>query len=185
MTEEQLMELCAAIEAMLFVCGDPASPNEMAEALGVESVQVQNALARLRERCAAPGSGLCLRQVEGKVQLCTQARFAEAIERLLQPVRKKSFSQSMLETLSIIAYKQPVTRAEIEAVRGVRCEYALQQLLHGGLIEVTGRKNAVGRPAQYGTTEKFLLHFGLSSLAELPRREEIRTVEEQERFGTV
>ena len=126
-----------------------------------------------------------LRTVDGKYQLATKPQFCTCIERLLQPTQRKSFSQSVLETLSIIAYKQPVTRAEIEAVRGVRCEYALNQLLQSGLIEVVGRKNTVGRPSQFGTTEKFLVHFGLESIAALPRRQEIRDAEEQESFDTV
>lgn len=95
-------------------------------------------------------------------------------------MQSKSFSQSMLETLSVIAYRQPVTKADIEAVRGVRCEYAVGQLMKLGMIRELGRKNVVGRPMLLGTTDAFLRHFGIRSLSELPQLSEIENAEEND-----
>ena len=94
--------------------------------------------------------------------------YAKYVEMLLQPVQKQSLSQAVMETLSIIAYRQPVTKAEIEAVRGVKCDYSVQSLLTKGLIAEVGRKETLGRPILYGTTDAFLRHFCISSVSELP-----------------
>ena len=91
------------------------------------------------------------------------------MERLLQPVQKQSLSQAAMETLAVVAYRQPVTKLEIEAVRGVKCDYSVQSLMHKGLIEEVGRKETLGRPILYGTTDAFLAHFGLTELSDLPR----------------
>jgi len=177
-----LAGVSAAVEAMLFVAGEPVAVNDLSAVLGTDRAAVVAALDGIRKRYSDESSGLCIRFVDDKVQLCTDARWSEYVEKLLQPEKTRTFSQSMLETLSIIAYKQPVTRAEIEAVRGVRCEYAVNQLLQSGLIDVVGRKNAVGKPALFGTTEKFLIRFGLCSISELPRRDEILNAQQQEAF---
>ena len=182
MTGMDVSRLCAALEAMLFVAGDPVAVGDLADVLEVDRAAVLAAVELLKKRYSEDDSGLLIRFVDDKVQLCTDPEWAEHVERLLQPARSKTLSQSMLETLSIIAYKQPVTRAEIEAVRGVRCEYAINQLQQVGLIDVTGRKNTVGKPALFGTTEKFLIQFGIGSLSELPRREEILNSQQQEAF---
>jgi len=178
----ELPRLSAAVEAMLFVAGDPVPLGDLADVLEVDRAAVLAAVEALRARYADAGSGLMVRFVDDKVQLVTNPEWAEHVERLLQPVRTRNLSQAMLETLSIIAYKQPITRAEIEAIRGVRCEYAINQLQLAGLIDVVGRKNTVGKPALFGTTEKFLTQFGLSSLNDLPRREEILNAQQQEAF---
>ncbi|MGI6192063.1 MAG: SMC-Scp complex subunit ScpB [Christensenellales bacterium] len=178
----ELPRLGAAVEAMLFVAGDPVAVGDLADVLEVDRSAVLAAVEALRKKYADTDSGMMIRFVDDKVQLCTNPEWSQYVERLLQPVRSKNLSQSMLETLSIIAYKQPITRAEIEAIRGVRCEYAINQLQQAGLIDVVGRKNTVGKPALFGTTEKFLIHFGLSSLNELPRREEILNAQQQEAF---
>ncbi|MGI6151981.1 MAG: SMC-Scp complex subunit ScpB [Christensenellales bacterium] len=178
----ELPRISAAVEAMLFVAGDPVAVGDLADVLEVDRSAVLAAVEALSKKYSEGDSGLLIRFVDDKVQLCTNPEWSEHVERLLQPVRSKNLSQAMLETLSIIAYKQPITRAEIEAIRGVRCEYAINQLLQAGLIDITGRKNTVGRPSLFGTTEKFLIHFGLSSLSELPRREEILNSQQQESF---
>ncbi len=182
MMETDVSRLCAAVEAMLFVAGDPVAVADLADVLETDRAGVLAAIESLKKRCLEGGSGLLIRFVDDKVQLCTDPEWSECVERLLQPARSKNLSQSMLETLSIIAYKQPVTRAEVEAVRGVRCEYAINQLQQAGLIDITGRKNTVGKPALFGTTEKFLIQFGISGLSELPRREEILNAQQQEAF---
>lgn len=100
------------------------------------------------------------------MQLVSNKEYTRYVEELVQPVQSKSFSQSMLETLSVIAYRQPVTKADIEAVRGVRCEYAVGQLMKLGMIRELGRKNVVGRPMLLGTTDAFLRHFGIRTLSD-------------------
>ena len=114
------------------------------------------------------------------MQLVSNKEYTRYVEELVQPVQSKSFSQSMLETLSVIAYRQPVTKADIEAVRGVRCEYAVGQLMKLGMIRELGRKNVVGRPMLLGTTDAFLRHFGIRSLSELPQLSEIENAEEND-----
>jgi segregation and condensation protein B len=176
-------ELFGALEAMLFVCGEPAGFAELAEALDISELEVRTLLCELQAQYEREGRGIALRFVAEKAQLCTNARYAPQIERLLQPEKTKQFSQSVIETLSIIAYKQPVTRAEIEQIRAVRCEYSLNQLLNLGLIEEVGRKQTIGRPALFGTTDKFLQQFGISCLDELPNREQILNPEEIEQLN--
>ena len=102
----------------------------------------------------------------------------EYVERLLQPEQKKNVSQSMLETLAIVAYRQPVTRAEIESVRGVRCEYAITQLQKLGMITAVGRKDVIGKPMLYATTDSFLRKFGMHNLSELPSLPDFEDVQE-------
>ena len=115
------------------------------------------------------------------VQLATRPDYAPQIERLLQPIQKQSLTQAAMETLSIIAYRQPITKSEIEAVRGVKCDYSVTSLMNKGLIEEVGRRESLGRPILYGTTEAFLSHFGLESLDDLPVLEIPEAkVEEQE-----
>lgn len=113
--------------------------------------------------------GICLKRFGSHVQLSTRADYAPYIEKLLQPIQKQSLSQSALETLAVIAYRQPVTRLDIETVRGVKCDYSVQSLVNKGLIEEVGRKETLGRPILYGTTDSFLSHFGLASLNDLPQ----------------
>ena len=113
--------------------------------------------------------GICLKRFGSHIQLSTRPDYAPQIEKLLQPIQKQSLSQAALETLAVVAYKQPVTRLDIEAVRGVKCDYSVQSLMNKGLIEEVGRKETLGRPILYGTTDAFLSHFGLTSLEDLPQ----------------
>ncbi len=113
--------------------------------------------------------GLRLLRYGAHIQLATRPDYAPYVEKLLQPVQKQSLSQAIMETLAVIAYRQPVTKAEIELVRGVKCDYSVQSLQAKGLIEEVGRKEALGRPILYGTTDAFLRHFCISSLSELPQ----------------
>ena len=112
--------------------------------------------------------GLRLLRFGRHVQLATRPDYAKYVEKLLQPVQKQSLSQAVMETLAVIAYRQPVTKAEIELIRGVKCDYSVQMLVSRGLIEEVGRKEALGRPILYGTTDAFLRHFCLTSLGDLP-----------------
>lgn len=160
-----------ALEALLYVSGEPMGLGDIAEALGITDLELQRLLDDMQQLYASPSRGLTLQFVGERVRLCTKPAHAALVEQLAQPEKVRALSQSMLETLAIVAYKQPVTRAEIEAVRGVRCEYMVRELLQMGFIMEVGRKDAVGRPVLLGTTERFLLHFGLTSLGELPSRD--------------
>ena len=172
--------IAATVEAILFVTGEPVALDDLARALEITLPELEIALDDMEKNAAAVGRGVCVKRFGQHVQLATRAEFAPYIERLLQPVQKQSLSQSALETLAVSAYRQPVTKLEIEAVRGVKCDYSVQSLLAKGLIEAIGRKEVVGRPILYGTTDQFLSHFGLRSLSELPEPPQKEQGSEQE-----
>lgn len=167
----QYNEHIGAIECILFISGDPVPVIQIQRALGLTDLEMQSALQAMDELYRAEERGIQLYLTDESAQLVSNPKYTEAVLTLLQPVQSRSFSQSMLETLSIIAYRQPVTRADVEAVRGVRCEYAVSQLLKLGMIRELGRKDVIGRPMLFGTTDAFLRHFGLRSLNDLPRYE--------------
>jgi segregation and condensation protein B len=160
------------IECILFVAGEPVSAVELQRALDVTQIEIQSVLDNMEKRYREEGRGIQIYRTEETVQLVSNRDYAQVVEELLQPAQTKSFSQAMLETLSVIAYKQPVTRSDIEAIRGVRCDYSVAQLLKLNMIREVGRKDAVGRPMMFGTTDGFLRHFGLHTLKELPAFEE-------------
>lgn len=160
--------LFCRVECMLFVAGDPVPVAELARVLELSVQQMQELLLDMEREYRAGERGVLPLVTEETAQLISNPAYVDDLEELLQPERTKSVSQSMLETLAIVAYRQPVTRADIEAVRGVRCEYAVSQLQKIGLIVPVGRKEAVGKPVLFGTTDKFLRQFGLHSLEELP-----------------
>ena len=161
-------KLKCIIEAILFVAGEPVCVEDLAHALDLTVSELSAALDQLRDEYDLDARGVRLARFGDSVQLTTRAEYAPYIERLLQPVQKQSLSQAAMETLSIIAYRQPVTKAEIEAVRGVKCDYSVSSLLYKELICEMGRRESLGRPILYGTTTKFLQHFGIESLNELP-----------------
>lgn len=165
--------LSGRIEAILFVAGEPVRIEEMAKALNVSVRQIENEITKLRDEYDFHQRGFTLKRFGHQVQLATRAIYASDVVHLLQPVQKQSLSQAAMETLAVIAYKQPVTRAEIEQVRGVKCDYSVQSLMKKELIMEVGRKEALGRPILYGTTENFLAHFGLSALDDLPPMPEL------------
>ena len=180
-TQEELVEaggtLSGRIEAILFVAGEPVRVEELAKALNVTVRQVENELTKLRDEYDFNQRGFTLKRFGHQVQLATRALYATDVVHLLQPVQKQSLTQAAMETLAVIAYKQPVTRAEVEQVRGVKCDYSVQSLMKKELIMEVGRKETLGRPILYGTTENFLAHFGLSTLDDLPPMPEIPTEE--------
>ncbi len=161
-------ERFGAIECILFVSGEPVPTIQLQRAIGATDIEMQYILRTMDEKFRADKRGVQLYMTPDTVQLVSNREYASFVQELLQPVQEKSFSQSMLETLSVVAYRQPVTRADIEAVRGVRCEYAVRELLKMGMIQELGRKNVIGRPMMFGTTDAFLRHFGLHGLEELP-----------------
>ncbi|MCC6792873.1 MAG: SMC-Scp complex subunit ScpB [Thermomicrobiales bacterium] len=158
-------ELAALIEALLLVAPSPSTLDELARGAGVTPHAVDAALATLEQR---DNGGWVVQRHAGRVQLATAPRFAGYVRRFLGLDRETRLSGAALETLAIIAYQQPVTKSEVEAVRGVDCSGVMHTLLQRGLIEQVGRLQSAGNPIQYGTTPDFLLHFGLRSLADLP-----------------
>ena len=155
------------IEAVLFAAGQPVSEVQLAEMLSVEKEHIRILLAQMKSEMEDAKRGLTILEVAGGYQLCTKAEFAETVARLAE-VQPNRLSRAALETLSVIAFKQPITRAEIEEIRGVQVERVLQNLIDKELIKELGRKEVIGRPILYGTTEVFLNCFGMDSLSDLP-----------------
>lgn len=155
------------LEAVLFAAGDPVRLDALQKIFAKPPETLRRLAENLKERLEERGSGLTLREVAGGYQLVTRPDYYGAIEKLTQVVDRRLTAPTM-ETLSIIAFKQPITKAEIEAIRGVRAEKVLARLLEYELIAEVGRKQAIGRPILYGTTDRFLQVFGLKSLEDLP-----------------
>ena len=160
------------LEAILYVAGEPVNAEALAHALNMTRLELEPAIEQLKESCVLDKRGIQLNRHGGDIQLSINPAYAEYVEMFLQPVKRQNLSQAVLETLSIIAYRQPVTKSEIEAVRGVKCDYSVQLLLARGLIEEQGHRETLGRPILYGTTDKFLRHFGLEGLADLPAQKD-------------
>ena len=156
------------IEAILFVAGEAVGIRDLAKALRIEEKELKEALKTIGSEYDYEQRGFMLKRFGDKVQLATRPLYSEDVLRLLQPVQQQSLSQAAMETLAVVAYKQPVTRAEVEQIRGVKCDYSLQSLIYKGLIQEVGRKDTIGRPILFGTTDEFLSHFGLRELADLP-----------------
>lgn len=168
------------LESVLFTAGEPVAFETLAMGLGIKEEDVRRELESLNMHYERSGSGLRVFLTEAGAQLITAPQNADAVMAVLSPVQKRTVSNSLLETLAVIAYNQPVTRGDIEDVRGVRCEYAVTQLLKLGLIAEAGRKDVPGRPVLFVTTDTFLRKFNLHSLEELPKGRE-----EDLPFGTV
>jgi len=165
----ELAERVGIVEAILFVSGNAVEKSEICRAMDVSDQELEETLDALESGYDYDRRGLRLLRYGAHIQLATRPDYAPYVEKLLQPVQKQSLSQAIMETLAVIAYRQPVTKAEIELVRGVKCDYSVQSLQAKGLIEEVGRKEALGRPILYGTTDAFLRHFCISSLSELPQ----------------
>lgn len=165
-----LREAMAALESVLFVADEPVTIGQLTKTLQAERALVREAVHSLAEKYQERGLRI---QYEGeRVQMVTDPQMAPYVERFLGLQLSGRLSVPSLETLAIVAYQQPITRAEIEAVRGVNCQGVLRNLMARGLIEETDRLETVGHPIVYGTTFEFLQYFGLENLAELPALEE-------------
>lgn len=160
-------KLMNIIESILFVSGTQVSIVDIAEKLEVSEKEVVNALKELSNKYDNE-SGIQLLTFNKKAQFCSNPNYSEQVSSVLNPIKERELSKSMLEAAAIIAYKQPVTRIDLEEIRGVNSEYVIQKLLELGIIEPVGRKDAVGRPVLFGTTDNFLKRFQISSLDELP-----------------
>lgn len=161
--------LKSVIEGLLFVAGEEGiSAKTMAEVLDMDAEVVQDVVQDLKQEFVATGRGLRIAETAGGYRLTTVPEHAPYLEKLATSPSRSVLSQAALETLSIIAYRQPITRIEIEEIRGVKADRALHTLIAKDLIEEVGRADAIGRPILYGTTRSFLDYFGLSSLKQLP-----------------
>lgn len=170
----------AKLEALLFAWGEPLSEKDIRQALDLTALEVRNLLTEFGEDLKKEDRGLRLVVVEDSYQLSTKPELFEEIAAYAKRNQSKNLSNAALETLSIVAYKQPVLKSDIEDIRGVRCDQVLKSLERTDLITVLGRRDIPGRPKVYGTTELFLKKFGLSGLDDLPVLEEEENEEETE-----
>lgn len=166
--EENIIRTQAAIEAILFSVGEAIDIKELAKVLEVEVSDLDKIIDDMAEKYKAEDRGIHIVRLENAVQLCTKNKYYDILTKVVNMPQKHSLTDSLMETLSIVAYKQPVTRQEIEAIRGVSCVHAINKLVEYKLIAEVGRLDAVGRPILFGTTEDFLRSFGVTSMDELP-----------------
>lgn len=167
----------AVIEAILFAMGESVEISRLAEVIEEDKKITKQILNEMAEQYQEENRGISLIWLEDSVQLCSKGELYEYLIKIAKAPRKVVLTDSLMETLSIIAYKQPITRLEIEKIRGVSCDHAVNRLLEFELITELGRKDAPGRPLLFGTTEQFLRSFGVKSLEELP---EVSTVQLEE-----
>jgi segregation and condensation protein B len=166
-------ELQSALEAIVYVADEPATLEQLATALGAEKPEVRAALEVLMEHYRAEGRGIELRKVAGGYKFYTKAQHHEAVKKFIKGLRPPvRLTMPALETLSVIAYKQPATLPEIQEIRGVNCSGVIKTLLEKRLVTTAGRKPVIGRPILYRTSKEFLMRFGLSDLEELPSLKE-------------
>lgn len=158
----------AVLEAILFTMGDSVEVKSLADVIEEDVKTTREILKEMEQRYEEEDRGIALTWFEDAVQLCTKAEMYEYLIKIAKAPRKMVLTDTVLETLSIVAYKQPITRVEIERVRGVSCDHAINKLLEYDLITELGRLDAPGRPLLFGTTEQFLRCFGVKSLEELP-----------------
>lgn len=164
-------KLTNIIESIAFVSGNPIAIRDIAEKLEVEEKEIVSAVKKLQQKYSGD-CGLQLLMFNKKIQFASNPEYADEVSSVLNPIKERELSRSMLEAAAIIAYKQPVTRMDLEEIRG-NSEYAVPKLLELKVIEPVGRKDAVGKPILYGTTDEFLKRFQISSLDELPDYEEL------------
>lgn len=176
-------EIKYIIEAVLFAYGDPMSikdlKNVVNEDLSIKEIEFM--VSSLMEEYKSQNRGIQIIKLEDKYQMCTNSDYADFIKKAVEPSRKKSLSQATIETLTIIAYRQPVTKAEIEDIRGVKCDKVIKTLLEGNLIREAGRLNRIGKPIIYRTTDEFLKVMNIESLKDLPDIESIEKAENTEK----
>lgn len=158
----------AVLEAILFTMGDSVEIDRLAAVIEEDKETTKKLLDEMAEAYQKEDRGIALTTLEGAVQLCTKSELYEYLIKIAKTPKKFVLTDTLLETLSIIAYKQPITRLEIEKIRGVSCDHAVNRLLEFELITEVGRMDAPGRPLLFGTTEQFLRSFGVKSIEELP-----------------
>lgn len=166
--DQDISKIEAAIEAILFAMGEPVTVSQLSEALEQDGETVRNIVHQLMEQYNDENRGIRIIEIEDGFQLCTKNEYYDVLSKVVNIPKKHMLTDVQLETLSIIAYKQPITRTEIEAIRGVSCVHAINKLVEYHLIEEVGRLDAIGKPILFGTTEDFLRGFGVRSTDELP-----------------
>ena len=167
MNIENKKTLKEVVLGILFVAGEGIEKSFIQEKLNITEKELEKAIQELQETYSGD-NGIHIITFKNKVQLASNPAYADYISEVLNPIREKSLTRAALETLAIIAYKQPITKIDIEDIRRVNCDYAVQILLDQNMIEVVGRKDAVGKPLLFATTETFLKRFNLQDLAQLP-----------------
>lgn len=161
-------QMKAAVEAVLFTMGGSVEAGRLAAALEIDDAQLHALLVEMMEEYEAQDRGIRIIRLENRYQLCTKKEYYEILIRIAKQPRKINLTDVLMETLAIIAYRQPVTKVEIERIRGVKSDHAVNKLVEYGLAQELGRLDAPGRPILFGTTEEFLRHFGIRSVDELP-----------------
>lgn len=185
-TAEEKKQYKAVIESILFTMGNSVEAERIAQVLEIKQKDAERILKEFKEELDSdPDRGVTIMELDGAYQMCSKPEMYDWLIKIAKSPRKYTLTDSILETLSIIAYKQPVTRIEIEQIRGVSCDHAINRLLEFDFIMEVGRKDAPGKPILFGTTEQFLRSFGVTSLEELPqmntdRIEEFRSQAEKE-----
>ena len=162
----------SALESMMFVWGEPLDVKTAADVVDMPWKEVYDLFMELQDEYEAYERGLRIRRVDKSFQIVTYSENYEYIRKLCTPVKKRKLTQSALEVLAIIAYRQPVTRGEIESVRGIKCERVIDGLVKKGLVKEAGRSNSLGRPILYATTDEFLRYMDIESIADLPQLED-------------
>ena len=190
-TIDTIYNLKDVLYSILFVAGDGIEKSFIAEKLQVSQKELDKAIAVLKEELSGD-KGVHLIEYKNKIQLASNPNYASYISDVLNPIREKSLTRAALETLAIIAYKQPITKLDVEDIRRVNSDYAVQILIDQNMIEVVGGKDAVGRPLLFGTTENFLKRFNLQNISDLPdyeslleRIKTIRAEEDEEKRDTL
>lgn len=185
MKKDDINRLENAIEAILFTMGNSVEVSQIAKAIGHDSETTKKIIHRLMDKYDEECRGIQIIELENAFQMCTRKEYYPELVQIASQPKKQVLTDVLLETLSIIAYKQPVTRAEIEKIRGVKCDHAVNKLVEYELVTELGRLDAPGRPLLFGTSEEFLRQFGIKSLEDLPiinkeREEEFKLEAEEE-----
>lgn len=166
----------SAFESMMFTWGDPLDVKAAADIFNISKQEAMQYFKELQDEYEQEGRGIVIRQINQSFQFVTREENADYVRSLCTPVKQKRLSQSALEVLAIVAYKQPVTKGEIEAIRGIRCDRVMEGLMRKDLVCEKGRADAVGRPILYGTTDTFLKNFGFTSIKDLPDIDDIESI---------
>lgn len=170
----------AVLEAILFTMGESVEVDRLATVIEEDKKATRELLLEMKKEYEAEEGGITLMELEDSFQMCTKGDMYEYLIKIAKTPRKYVLTDTLLETLSIVAYKQPITRVEIEKIRGVSCDHAVNRLVEFGLIAEVGRMDAPGRPLLFGTTEEFLRSFGVKSLEELPELSAVQIEEFKE-----
>ena len=160
------------IESIAFVAGEPILVSDLCVKFDLKPKQIEKAVENLKKKYDEK-SGIQILYFNNKIQFSSNPKYVDYVTAILNPIRQRNLTKATLETIAIVAYKQPVTRLEIEEIRGVNSDYAINVLLEHKLIEIVGRKDTVGKPSLFGTTDEFLKRFDISSINELPKYEDL------------